>query len=316
MTSQAIGHLKRAVGIALTGLLLALGLGGSAALALPPDGAGPDTSGTSSRVWPSSVKPGDRLNFEVSGFPANETVYIKIDDGATCSDTSHGACVYATQKLNSKGYASGSIVVPDLPAGSHWLRMLATGDVYDSETGEKLGYEGYTRRGGNSFTVVASSGSSGTTGGGSTTGGSGSTSGGTSDSSSTSGQGTTAGSASSTGTTIKGGSVAVDLSDPSASPSASPSADASVSPSAEPSAAAQESADAATAEPTAAEQPDVAVVEPVTTVVDDEPDASSSGVPVLGIAVLGGCVVLGGGALTWALLHRRKLLAAAAKPGE
>ena len=58
-------------------------------------------------------------------------VAIKIDDGNACADTSHGACVYHTQKLNKNGYASGSLVVPDLAPGAHWLRMLATGDVFE-----------------------------------------------------------------------------------------------------------------------------------------------------------------------------------------
>jgi len=146
--------LARLAVVTLLGAGLALG-GAAAAQAIPPDGAGPDSAGTSSRVWPTEVKAGDRLNFEVSGYPANETVYIKIDDGLMCTDTSHGACVYATQKLDANGYASGSIVVPNLAPGAHWLRMLATGDVFDSQTGQKLGYEGYTRRGGNDFNVVA-----------------------------------------------------------------------------------------------------------------------------------------------------------------
>ncbi|WP_157502428.1 hypothetical protein, partial [Leucobacter celer] len=172
-TSRAItgigtaGRFSAAV-LAAAGLLLGLSFGG-AAQALPPDGPGPETPGTSSRVWPSEVAVGDLLYFEVSGYPANETVYIKIDDGMACSDTSHGACVYATQALDANGYATGSIVVPDLPQGAHWLRMLATGDVFDSQTGEKLGYEGYTRRGGNDFTVIpggASGGGAGGTGGG------------------------------------------------------------------------------------------------------------------------------------------------------
>lgn len=141
---------------AVTLLVAGLGLGPAiGASAIPPDGPGVDSPGTSSRVWPTTVKAGDRLNFEVSGYPANETVYIKIDDGLACSDTSHGACVFHTQKLDGNGYATGTIVVPNLAPGAHWLRMLATGDVFDAQTGQKIGYEGYTRRGGNDFTVVA-----------------------------------------------------------------------------------------------------------------------------------------------------------------
>lgn len=126
----------------------------------------PDTPGTSSRVWPTQVTAGGTLNFEVSGWPANEKLNIKIDDGLACSDTSHGACVYHVQKVDSNGYAKGSITLPaDLKPGAHWLRMLGTGPV-DSNNPEdtKKGYKGYTRRGGNDFTVVA--GGAGGSGGG------------------------------------------------------------------------------------------------------------------------------------------------------
>jgi len=141
----------------------------------------PDTPGTSSRVWPKEVKAGGTLNFEVSGWPANEKLNIKIDDGLACSDTSHGACVYHVQKVDSRGYAKGSITLPgDLKPGAHWLRMLGTGPV-DSDNPEdnRKGYKGYTRRGGNDFTVIpggggpgraADAGSGGGSGGGASNG--------------------------------------------------------------------------------------------------------------------------------------------------
>ncbi|MBN8882034.1 MAG: hypothetical protein J0H73_06935 [Salana multivorans] len=271
-----------------------LGLGG-AALALPPDGPGPETPGTSSRVWPTEVRPGDRLYFEVSGYPANETVYIKIDDGQMCSDTSHGACVYATQALDATGYASGSIIVPDLAEGAHWLRMLATGDVFDSVTGEKLGYEGYTRRGGNDFTVVAgaSGGADGTGGGGDTgaagaAGGSGAA-GGAAD-------GASGGAGAASGEDAAGGSVTLDLGEEAA-------------PSAEPTVTSTEDTPAETAEELPATQDASADGSVAPVVVAEQPPAS--GVPVVGIVVLGGAVLVAAALLGWALAKRRRSAPAA-----
>jgi hypothetical protein len=220
---------------------------------------------------------GDLLYFEVSGYPANETVYIKIDDGMACSDTSHGACVYATQALDANGYATGSIVVPDLPQGAHWLRMLATGDVFDSQTGEKLGYEGYTRRGGNVFTVIpggARGGGAGGTGGGAgaqTGGGAGT-------------GGSDAGGAE--GVPVESGELKLDVGD-------------------------EESATS---------------MDEVTTKIDEgeadddaqrveaaaAPLGTAGSLPWVGIAVLGGALVLGSAGIVWALLHRRKLATQAA----
>lgn len=280
-----VHRLRRGAAAVLFALGLAVGTAVGAG-AVPADGPGPDTSGTSSTVWPSEVKAGDRLNFEVSGYPANETVYIKIDDGNACADTSHGACVYHTQKLNKNGYASGSLVVPDLAPGAHWLRMLATGDVFDSETGKKLGYEGYTRRGGNDFTVVA--------GGSSTKKADGSTV-------------VEGGGTAKTDGKIEGGSVDIDLGDeealpaPSGSASAAPEGSASPDPAAAPSATAtgEVAADPA-ASPTTVAAP--AAV----------PPAASGGLPVVGIAALGGAVLLGGAGVGWALARRNRLVRAAA----
>ncbi|MFT3888913.1 MAG: hypothetical protein QM713_12220 [Arachnia sp.] len=277
-------RLRRAAAAALLALGLAVGVQ-LGATALPPDGAGPDTPGTSSRVWPRTVKAGDRLNFSVSGFPAGETVYIKIDDGTMCSDTSHGACVYHTQKLDKNGSATGSLVVPALAPGEHWLRMLGTGDVYDAETGKKLGYEGYTRRGGNTFTVEA--GGSGTkSADGSTT---------------VKGGGTTKADGK-----IEGGSVTVDLGEESAEPTPSPTPTPSASESAAPvgqPASPESSAAAPVVE--AAQPPAPAAPAPA-------PAAAQPGVPVVGIAVLAGAVVLGGGALAWAFARRNRLVRQAA----
>lgn len=271
----------RALAAAVLGLGLALSVS-SASQALPPDGPGPETPGTKSKVWPKKVKAGERLNFEVSGFPANETVYIKIDDGNMCSDTSHGACVYHTQKLNKKGYAKGSLVVPDLAPGKHWLRMLATGDVYDKKTGEKIGYQGYTRRGGNTFTVVAG-GSSGKNAGGS---------------SSTPGGGSTKSDGS-----IAGGTVELEVTDEETTPSPTASAAAEASPAA-----------SSTPQPTAVSE---AGPSPAPTQAAPAPPAAAPApVPVVGIAALAGSVVLGGGAVGWALARRNRLAKQAAAQSE
>lgn len=272
------------LGRVLAGALLVLGLALGAPLAaqaLPPDGPGPETPGTKSRVWPTKVKAGDRLNFEVSGFPANETVYIKIDDGAMCTDTSHGACVYHTQKLNGKGRAKGSLVVPDLAPGKHWLRMLATGDVFDSKTGEKLGYEGYTRRGGNDFTVLEG-GSSGKNAGGTAAAPGG-------------------GNANSDGS-IAGGSISIEIEDE-PSPTAEPS---TTQPSVEPPATEQP----ASAAPVAASPRPSAGGTPQP--VEASTPAPTGELPVAGIASLAGAVVIGGGAVGWALARRNRLLKRAA----
>ena len=52
------------------------------ASALPPGGAATvNTPGTSSSVSPDSVEQCGSVSYEVSGFPAGETVNVKIDDG-------------------------------------------------------------------------------------------------------------------------------------------------------------------------------------------------------------------------------------------
>jgi hypothetical protein len=283
---SASRRLRRGVAAVLLALGFAVGATAVAG-ALPPDGPGPETPGTSSKVWPKEVKAGDRLNFEVSGYPANETVYIKIDDGAACSDTSHGACVYHTQKLDKNGYAKGSLVVPDLGTGAHWLRMLATGDVFDAKTGEKLGYEGYTRRGGNDFTVVA--------GGSSTKKADGSTV--------VEGGGTT-----SSDGKIEGGSVDIALGEEDASPAPSESASAAPSESA-PASPEPAATPAATGDVAAPAASPSAVAAPAAVTA---PPAAGGGVPVVGIAALGGAVLLGGAGIGWALARRNRLVKAAA----
>lgn len=136
---------------------LALGLGVGTASALPPGGAKASTPGTSSTVS-SSVSEHGVISFSVSGFPANTVVSVKVDDGNLCpSDAAQGACVVHQQKTDGNGNVSGSFVLPDVGAGTHTLRFLATGEKRDKD-GNYLGTEAYTNRS-PEFTVVGEGGS-------------------------------------------------------------------------------------------------------------------------------------------------------------
>jgi hypothetical protein len=133
-------------------LLLVPGTAG----AIPDSGAGPDTPGTSASVSPRQLTAGAVISFRLSGFPGGETVYVKIDDGRTCSASAvHGACVVHQQAIPSSGTVTGSFALPrDLPKGAHWLRFLASKEVIGAD-GSYRGIKGYTRRGGADFTIVA-----------------------------------------------------------------------------------------------------------------------------------------------------------------
>ena len=136
---------------------LALGLGMGSASALPPGGAKASTPGTSSTVS-SSVNEHGVISFSVSGFPANTVVSVKVDDGNLCpSDAAQGACVVHQQKTDGNGNVSGSFVLPDVGAGTHTLRFLATGEKRDKD-GKYLGTEAYSNRS-PEFTVVGEGGS-------------------------------------------------------------------------------------------------------------------------------------------------------------
>ena len=136
---------------------LALGLGVGTASALPPGGAKASTPFTSSTVS-SFVSEHGVISFSVSGFPANTVVSVKVDDGDLCpSDAAQGACVVHQQKTDSNGNVSGSFVLPDVGAGTHTLRFLATGEKRDKD-GKYLGTEAYTNRS-PEFTVVGEGGS-------------------------------------------------------------------------------------------------------------------------------------------------------------
>lgn len=157
-------------------LVVSLALAGPAA-AIPDDGAGPDTPGTSASVSPKTLRAGETIRFTLSGFPAGEVAYVKIDDGVFCSESGvHGACVVHQQRIGADGRVAGSFTLPDdLEPGPHWLRFLASEEMTDAQ-GNYLGVKGYTRRGGADFTVVAGSAPAG---GGGVTSGSPATGGGT-----------------------------------------------------------------------------------------------------------------------------------------
>lgn len=136
---------------------LALGLGMGSASALPPGGAKASTPGTSSTVS-SSVTEHGVISFTLSGFPANTQVSVKVDDGNLCpSDAAQGACVVHQQMSDGNGNVSGSFVLPDVGAGTHTLRFLATGEKHDKD-GKYLGTEAYTNRS-PEFTVTSEGGS-------------------------------------------------------------------------------------------------------------------------------------------------------------
>jgi len=106
----------------------------------------------------SSVNEHGVISFSVSGFPANTVVSVKVDDGNLCpSDAAQGACVVHQQKTDGNGNVSGSFVLPDVGAGTHTLRFLATGEKRDKD-GKYLGTEAYSNRS-PEFTVVGEGGS-------------------------------------------------------------------------------------------------------------------------------------------------------------
>lgn len=147
----------------LIGLALSVVPGQPAAEAIPPGGAGPNTPGTSSAVSPQSLTPGGVVRFTVRGFPKGETLYVKIDDGKACGNTSHGACVYHSQKIPSSGVVNGSFRLPgNLKQGGHTLRFLASAYIDPKNPGK--GTKGYTNRSPRFTIAGGSTGSKGTTG--------------------------------------------------------------------------------------------------------------------------------------------------------
>lgn len=203
-------------GLAAVFAVAALVLGpASVAGAIPPDGPSPNTPGTSSSTSPGRVQPGDRVNFTVRGFPAGETLYIKINDGdaSVCSNSAvHGACVVHQQRIPSGGTVSGSLVFPsDLPAGTYWLRFLASEDIVQG--GNVVGTRGFTLRG-QDFTVgSAGGGGSGSSGGGGGSGSSGGDGGGAGPGSGGGGASDGSGDASQDGEAIEGDVLEIEAQD-------------------------------------------------------------------------------------------------------
>ncbi|MDR1443137.1 MAG: hypothetical protein LBJ02_12315 [Bifidobacteriaceae bacterium] len=259
----------------------------TAAPALPPDGPGPDTPGTASSVSPATLTPGATLSFTVSGYPAGETVYIKIDDGIGYGDTSvQGSGVWHSQAIPASGTVKGSFALPaDIAPGAHWLRFLAS--KYVDPADPSKGVLGFTRRGGADFTVVASrAGPALTTAGSSSS----SLSGGGSSASGLGGTAPEAGAVAGSGAEQVGGQGGVLGITPGAESSASASAAASPE-SSEDSAS---SADRPGSDDTAAE-----------VVPDTAGRGGASGGPAMG-AVVGPAVLLAAGAgAAWLTLRRR-----------
>ena len=169
-------HIHRIAAAGGTAALAAL-ISFPTAGAVPPGGPGPDTPGTSSSGSPNTVEPCATVSYSVEGFPAGETLNVKLDDGSGYSDQSvHGTGVIATQRISSDGSASGSVLLPcDIDNGEHWLRFLSSTELTDSD-GNYLGVKGYTSHS-TYFTVVSGGGDTGgagdTGGGGTGTGGGG-----------------------------------------------------------------------------------------------------------------------------------------------
>ncbi|MGW0191466.1 hypothetical protein ACWDV7_37920 [Streptomyces sp. NPDC003362] len=75
-----------------------------------------DDRGAKAEITASEVRPGGRLHFEVTKFPAEETVTVKLDDGA----------ILGQWETDEDGRYEGDVTVPaDTAVGAHWLRFLA-----------------------------------------------------------------------------------------------------------------------------------------------------------------------------------------------
>lgn len=266
-------------------LLLVLAASTGPASAIPANGAGPDTPGTSSSLSSSQVQAGGSLGFTVRGYPGGETLYIKIDNEGFCTSPPFGACVYHQQAIPANGTVSGTITLPaGLGAGRHTLRFLA------SETGSSGELIGYTRES-PAFTVVAAgsgaggSGGSGSGGsadsGGSGSGGTGAGDTGSGTSDTTSGAGTTSGS----GTTDPG--------------AAAPAGDGALL--AAPGATASPGTDGAGASAAPTAPAPVMVAPQVEATADDD----LVPMPWIGLYVLLGCLLLSSLMTTIAVLRRR-----------
>ena len=279
--------------VMVSGAALALVL--PSAAALPPGGADDSTEGTSSTVT-GSVEAGGTLSFSLSGFPAGETVSIKIDDGALDgSDNSvSGTGVVHQQKIGANGSVSGSFVLPSyVKPGTHWLRFLASQEIPESQGGGTKGFSNRSPQ----FTVTGSASDSGDQGGAAAAGsGSGASgAGGSSNAGGAGGAGS--GSGSDLGAGANGGVGAAGV--------AGSQATASAGASAKPTSGTLK----VTASPSAKKQAQPAATT-VTTIVAME-QSPKSAFPVLGVSVFSAALLIGAVAIGAVLLRNRRRAGAA-----
>lgn len=282
--------------VMVSGAALALVL--PSAAALPPGGADDSTEGTSSTVT-GSVEAGGTLSFSLSGFPAGETVSIKIDDGALDgSDNSvSGTGVVHQQKIGANGSVSGSFVLPSyVKPGTHWLRFLASQEIPESQGGGTKGFSNRSPQ----FTVTGSASDSGDQGGAAAAG-SGSGASGAGGSSNAGGSGGGSGSGSDSGAGANAGVGAAGVSGSQATASAGASA--------KPTSGTLK----VTASPSAKKKAQPAATT-VTTIVAME-QSPKSAFPVLGVSVFSAALLIGAVAIGAVLLRNRRRAGAAAGAG-
>ena len=279
------------------------------AAALPPGGAEGSTEGTSSTVT-GSVEAGGTLSFTLSGFPAGETVSIKIDDGALDgSDNSvSGTGVVHQQKIGANGSVSGSVVLPSyVKPGTHWLRFLASQDIPESQGG---GTKGFTNRS-PQFTVTSLASDSGEQGGAGGAAGSNEAAG-----SAGSGAGGSVAGGNGTGAGAAGGgagSAGAAGGAPGAGANSGVGAGSQAAPSAGASAKATSGTLKVTASPNAKKQAQPAATT-VTTIVAVGQN-SKPAFPVLGVSVFAAAVLIGAAAIGAVLLRNRRQAGAAGAAG-
>ena len=267
------------------------------AAALPPGGAEGSTEGTSSTVT-GSVEAGGTLSFSLSGFPAGETVSIKIDDGALDgSDNSvSGTGVVHQQKIGANGSVSGSFVLPSyVKPGTHWLRFLASQDIPESQGG---GTKGFTNRS-PQFTVTSLASDSGEQGGAGGAAGSNEAAGSGAGGSVAGGNGTGAGAAGG-----GAGSAGAAGGAPGAGTNSGVGAGSQAAPSAGASAKATSGTLKVTASPNAKKKSQPAATTVTTIVAVGQ--SSKPAFPVLGVSVFAAAVLIGAAAIGAVLLRNRR----------
>lgn len=111
--------------IAILASFTFVSLANTSATALPPGDASSGAPCANVSVSAKTVQAGQQISFTVSGFPANETVYVKIDDGANYGDSSiqeTGAVIQ--KKVPASGPLKGSFTLPgNIAVGNHWLQF-------------------------------------------------------------------------------------------------------------------------------------------------------------------------------------------------